>query len=204
MSSLELHGAAHIAPFMPQRMQDIGTQMQRSASRFAVEAQNAAAAPFSAAATFKDPQCLSSPGNPMARRHGREGTLMERPVIGNWADSRHDWLASNGQLRDRRSRRPGPKSGLPVGSPLILLTSWRARDQSAHQNRGLWSRRGCLGLAVALLASFPIAGSSPCGRQVNPAVKAVQDISCGFGYCSHGTEPRPKRRPNSPLRRNKP
>jgi hypothetical protein len=41
MSSLERHGAAHIAPFMPQGMQDIGTQMHRAASRFAVEAQNA-------------------------------------------------------------------------------------------------------------------------------------------------------------------
>jgi hypothetical protein len=41
MSSLELHGAAHIAPYMPQGMQDVGTQMHRSASRFAVEAQNA-------------------------------------------------------------------------------------------------------------------------------------------------------------------
>ena len=41
MSSLEVHGAAHIAPFMPQGMQDIGTQMHRAASRFAVEAQNA-------------------------------------------------------------------------------------------------------------------------------------------------------------------
>ena len=41
MSSLEIHGAAHIAPYMPQAMQDIGTQMHRSASRFAVEAQNA-------------------------------------------------------------------------------------------------------------------------------------------------------------------
>jgi cytochrome c556 len=41
MSSLELHGAAHIAPYMPQGMQDIGTQMHRAASRFAVEAQNA-------------------------------------------------------------------------------------------------------------------------------------------------------------------
>lgn len=40
MSSLELHGAAHIAPFMPQGMQDIGTNMHRAASRFAVEAQN--------------------------------------------------------------------------------------------------------------------------------------------------------------------
>jgi cytochrome c556 len=41
MSSLELHGATHIAPFMPQAMQDIGTQMHRAASRFAVDAQTA-------------------------------------------------------------------------------------------------------------------------------------------------------------------
>lgn len=41
MSSLELHGASHIAPFMPKGMQDIGTEMHRAASRFAVEAENA-------------------------------------------------------------------------------------------------------------------------------------------------------------------
>lgn len=41
MSSLEAHAAAHLAPYMPQAMQDIGTQMHRAASRFAVEAQNA-------------------------------------------------------------------------------------------------------------------------------------------------------------------
>ena len=41
MSSLEAHGAAHVAPYMPQAMRDIGTQMHRAASRFAVEAQNA-------------------------------------------------------------------------------------------------------------------------------------------------------------------
>ncbi len=41
LSSLELHGAAHIAPYMPQAMQDMGTQMHRAASRFAVNAQNA-------------------------------------------------------------------------------------------------------------------------------------------------------------------
>jgi cytochrome c556 len=41
MSSLEEHGAAHLAAFMPKPMQDIGTQMHRAASRFAVEAQNA-------------------------------------------------------------------------------------------------------------------------------------------------------------------
>lgn len=41
MSSLEAHGAAHIAPYMPKAMQEIGTRMHRAASRFAVEAQNA-------------------------------------------------------------------------------------------------------------------------------------------------------------------
>jgi hypothetical protein len=41
MSSLELHGAAHIAPYMPQGMQDAGTAMHHAASRFALEAQNA-------------------------------------------------------------------------------------------------------------------------------------------------------------------
>jgi hypothetical protein len=41
MSSLELHGASHIAPFMPKGMQDIGTEMHHAASRFAVEAENA-------------------------------------------------------------------------------------------------------------------------------------------------------------------
>lgn len=41
MSSLELHGASHIAPFMPKGMQEIGTEMHHAASRFAVEAENA-------------------------------------------------------------------------------------------------------------------------------------------------------------------
>lgn len=41
MSSLELHAASHIAPFMPKGMQDIGTEMHHAASRFAVEAENA-------------------------------------------------------------------------------------------------------------------------------------------------------------------
>ena len=43
MSSLEAHGAAHLAPFMPQGMQEIGTGMHRAASRFAVAAQDASA-----------------------------------------------------------------------------------------------------------------------------------------------------------------
>jgi hypothetical protein len=41
LSSLKLHGAHEVAPYMPQGMQDIGTEMHRSASRFAIEAQNA-------------------------------------------------------------------------------------------------------------------------------------------------------------------
>ena len=41
MSSLSLHGAHEVARYMPQGMQDAGTEMHRSASRFAVEAQNA-------------------------------------------------------------------------------------------------------------------------------------------------------------------
>jgi hypothetical protein len=41
MSSLEAHGAAHLAPYMPQGMQDVGTRMHRAASRFAIEAQSA-------------------------------------------------------------------------------------------------------------------------------------------------------------------
>jgi hypothetical protein len=43
MSSLGLHGAHEVAKYMPQGMQDTGTEMHRSASRFAVAAQEAAA-----------------------------------------------------------------------------------------------------------------------------------------------------------------
>lgn len=41
MSSLETHGAAHMAPHMPKPMQNIGTEMHRAASRFARTAQEA-------------------------------------------------------------------------------------------------------------------------------------------------------------------
>lgn len=41
MSSLSLHGAAHMAPHMPQPMQDIGTAMHRAASRLAITIQDA-------------------------------------------------------------------------------------------------------------------------------------------------------------------
>ncbi len=43
MSSLESHGAAHIASFLPVPMQETGTRMHRAASRFAVVAQEAGA-----------------------------------------------------------------------------------------------------------------------------------------------------------------
>ncbi|WP_296891565.1 hypothetical protein [Thiobacillus sp.] len=39
MSSLEAHGASHMAGFMPKGMQDTGTAMHQAASRFAVIAQ---------------------------------------------------------------------------------------------------------------------------------------------------------------------
>ena len=42
MSSLQSHGASHMAPYMPMAMQDIGTHMHRAASRFARTAQEAA------------------------------------------------------------------------------------------------------------------------------------------------------------------
>lgn len=41
MSSLALHGAHDVAKFMPQGMQDAGTAMHRSASRFALVAKDA-------------------------------------------------------------------------------------------------------------------------------------------------------------------
>lgn len=44
MSSLQQHGASHMAPYMPRAMQDIGTSMHRAASRFARVAQEAAVA----------------------------------------------------------------------------------------------------------------------------------------------------------------
>lgn len=43
MSSLADHGAHESSKFMPKGMQEVGTLMHRSASQFAIEAQNAAA-----------------------------------------------------------------------------------------------------------------------------------------------------------------
>jgi len=41
MSSMELHGAAHLGKFMPKEMGAIGTELHRTASRFVIAAQNA-------------------------------------------------------------------------------------------------------------------------------------------------------------------
>jgi hypothetical protein len=45
MSSLGLHGAAHMAPFMPKPMQDLGTSMHRAASRLAIILQDTSVSP---------------------------------------------------------------------------------------------------------------------------------------------------------------
>jgi hypothetical protein len=43
MSSLPKHGAQEVAKYMPQGMRDMGTELHRAASRFAIEATNAGA-----------------------------------------------------------------------------------------------------------------------------------------------------------------
>jgi hypothetical protein len=43
LSSLEPHGAAHLAPYMPKGMQDIGSAMHAAASRLAIAAADAGA-----------------------------------------------------------------------------------------------------------------------------------------------------------------
>jgi hypothetical protein len=40
MSSLDAHGAAHMAPFMPEPMRQMGTAMHRAASRFRIAAES--------------------------------------------------------------------------------------------------------------------------------------------------------------------
>ncbi len=45
MSSLDDHGAAHIAKFMPEGMKAAGTAMHRAASRFGIAVKNAELAP---------------------------------------------------------------------------------------------------------------------------------------------------------------
>jgi hypothetical protein len=45
MSSLSLHDAAHMAPFMPKPMQDLGTSMHHAASRLVIVLQDASLSP---------------------------------------------------------------------------------------------------------------------------------------------------------------
>jgi hypothetical protein len=45
MSSLDKHGASHLAKFMPEPMQELGTNMHRAASQFAIVAQEGSALP---------------------------------------------------------------------------------------------------------------------------------------------------------------
>ena len=45
MSSLEKHGASHLAEYMPQGMREAGTRMHKAASRLALKAQEGEALP---------------------------------------------------------------------------------------------------------------------------------------------------------------
>jgi cytochrome c556 len=45
MSSLTAHDAAHMAPFMPKAMQDMGTEMHHAASRLVIVLQDASVTP---------------------------------------------------------------------------------------------------------------------------------------------------------------
>jgi cytochrome c556 len=45
MSSLSAHGAAHLAPYFPKPMQDIGTSMHHASSRLVIVLQNASVTP---------------------------------------------------------------------------------------------------------------------------------------------------------------
>jgi cytochrome c556 len=67
MSSLEAHGASHMAPLMPQGMRELGTAMHRSASRLARTLQEA------------DPQAtLAAMGELMTRCHACHGSYRLR------------------------------------------------------------------------------------------------------------------------------
>lgn len=59
MSSLELHGASHMAKFMPKAMQEMGTNMHRAASRFALKAQEGELLPAYKALTEVTTSCVA-------------------------------------------------------------------------------------------------------------------------------------------------
>lgn len=59
MSSLESHGASHMAKFMPEGMRHAGTSMHKAASRFAIKAQEGEALPAYKALSEVTSACVS-------------------------------------------------------------------------------------------------------------------------------------------------
>ena len=59
MSSLESHGASHMAGFMPEGMREAGTRMHRAASRFALTAQEGDVLPAYSALSDVTSACVA-------------------------------------------------------------------------------------------------------------------------------------------------
>lgn len=59
MSSLESHGASHMAKFMPEGMRHAGTSMHKAASRFAIKAQEGEALPAYKALSAVSSACVA-------------------------------------------------------------------------------------------------------------------------------------------------
>lgn len=59
MSSLTSHGADHMGKFMPEAMQNAGTQMHKSASRFALKAQEGELQPAYKSLSTVTAACIS-------------------------------------------------------------------------------------------------------------------------------------------------
>ena len=59
MSSLESHGASHMAKFMPEGMRQAGTRMHRAASRFALTAQEGEVLPSYSALSEITSACVA-------------------------------------------------------------------------------------------------------------------------------------------------
>jgi hypothetical protein len=59
MSSLESHGAKHMAQFMPEGMRSAGTSMHRAASRFALRAQEGEVLPAYASLSEVTAACVA-------------------------------------------------------------------------------------------------------------------------------------------------
>lgn len=63
MSSLQSHGASHMAQFMPEGMRNAGTGMHQAASRFALVAQEGETAPAYGALSTVTSACVSCHSN---------------------------------------------------------------------------------------------------------------------------------------------